>query len=179
MADIAEPTIWARRSVFVLLACIIIITQLVPLNLEPVVWAAPDLLLAMTCVWVARKPGYVPVYIVAAVFFATDLLFQRPPGLWAALVVLLTEAIRTRHRELRSMSFAAEWAFVTLGLVTITLANRIVLAIVIIPLAPLGLTMMQLVGTVLIYPLVVFVVRYLFAVAYAAPGDMRKIGQRT
>ena len=162
-----------------LLASIVTITQLVPLNLQPAGWAAPDLLLAMTCVWVARRPSYVPVYIVAAVFFATDLLFQRPPGLWAALVVLLSEAIRTRHRELRSMSFAAEWAFVALGLVTITLANRIVLAIVMTPLAPLGLTMMQLGGTVLIYPLVVFVAHYLLGVAYAAPGDMRKIGQRT
>jgi rod shape-determining protein MreD len=179
MADIAEPSTWARRAVFVLLASIVTITQLVPLNLQPAGWAAPDLLLAMTCVWVARRPSYVPVYIVAAVFFATDLLFQRPPGLWAALVVLLSEAIRTRHRELRSMSFAAEWAFVALGLVTITLANRIVLAIVMTPLAPLGLTMMQLGGTVLIYPLVVFVAHYLLGVAYAAPGDMRKIGQRT
>ncbi len=68
---------------------------------------------------------------------------------------------------------------VALGLVTITLANRIVLAIVMTPLAPLGLTMMQLGGTVLIYPLVVFVAHYLLGVAYAAPGDMRKIGQRT
>ncbi|ART99908.1 rod shape-determining protein MreD [Yoonia vestfoldensis] len=178
MADFAEPSTWARRAVFVLLASIVTITQLVPLNLEPAGWAAPDLLLAMTCVWVARRPSYVPVYIVAAVFFATDLLFQRPPGLWAALVVLLSEAIRTRHRELRSMSFAAEWAFVALGLVTITLANRVVLAIVMTPLAPLGLTMMQLGGTVLIYPLVVFVAHYLLGVAYAAPGDMRKIGQR-
>ncbi len=178
MAEFADPATWARRAVFILLACIIAVAQLVPLNLEPATWAAPDLLLAMTCVWVARRPDYVPVYVVAAVFFATDLLFQRPPGLWAALVVLLTEAIRNRHRELRSMAFVAEWAFVTLGLVGITLANRVILAIVMTPQAPLGLTLMQLGGTVVIYPLLVLVALYLFGVAHPAPGDLRKMGQR-
>lgn len=179
MAEVADPATWARRAVFVLLVCIIVVAQLVPLNLEPATWVAPDLLLAMTCVWAARRPDYLPVYIVAAVFFTTDLLFQRPPGLWAALVVLLTEAIRNRHRELRSMSFVAEWVFVGLGLVAITLANRIVLAIVMIPQAPFGLTVMQLGGTVVIYPLVAFVAHYLFGVSHPAPGDMRKIGQRS
>ncbi|WP_322889976.1 MULTISPECIES: rod shape-determining protein MreD [unclassified Yoonia] len=178
MAEVADSATWARRVVFVLLACMIAVAQLVPLNLEPATWAAPDLLLAMTCVWVARRPDYLPVYIVAAVFFMTDLLFQRPPGLWAALVIMLTEAIRTRHRELRNMSFVAEWAFVGLGLVAITLANRIVLAIVMTPQAPFGLTVMQLGGTVAIYPLVALVAYYLFGVSHPAPGDMRKIGQR-
>lgn len=103
---------------------------------------------------------------------------QRPPGLWAALVVLLTEAIRTRHHDLRSMPFLAEWGFVAMGLVVITLANRFVLAIVMTPQAPLGLTMMQLGGTIVIYPLGVVIAQYLFGVARPAPGDLRKIGQR-
>jgi rod shape-determining protein MreD len=178
MADIADAATWARRAVFVLLVCVIAVAQLVPLDLEPTSWAAPDLLLAMTCVWVARRPDYVPVYVIAAVFFATDLLFQRPPGLWAALVVLLSETIRNRQRELRSMTFVAEWAFVALGLMAVTLANRFVLAIVMVPQAPLGLTVMQLVGTILIYPVVAVVAHYLFGVAHPAPGEMRKIGKR-
>ncbi|WP_019954860.1 hypothetical protein [Yoonia vestfoldensis] len=179
MADVADAATWAKRAVFVLLACVIAVAQLVPLDLEPATWAAPDLLLAMMCVWVARRPDYAPVYIIAAVFFAADLFFQRPPGLWAALVVLLSEAIRNRHRDLRSMTFVAEWAFVALGLVAITLANRFVLAIVMTPQAPLGLTMMQLGGTIVVYPLVALVAHYLFGVAHPAPGDMRKIGQRS
>lgn len=178
MADVADATTWTRRAIFVLLACAITVAQLVPLNLEPATLAAPDLLLAMTCVWVARRPDYLPVYIVALVFFMTDLLFQRPPGLWAALVVLLTEAIRTRHRELRSMAFVAEWGFVALGLTAVTFANRFVLAIVMTPQAPLGLTIMQWGGTIVIYPVVALVAHYLFGVAHPAPGDMRKIGQR-
>ena len=179
MADFIEARIWIKRAVFVLLACLITIAHLVPLDQRPSIWAPPDILLALVCVWVARRPDYVPVYIIAAVFFMTDLLLQRPPGLWTALVVLLTEAIRTRHRDLRTMPFLAEWGFVMIGLVVITLANRFVLAIVVTPQAPLGLTMMQLGGTIAIYPLVAFAAYILFGVAHPAPGDMRKIGQQS
>ncbi|MFN3663006.1 MAG: rod shape-determining protein MreD [Yoonia sp.] len=178
MVEIAEAKTWINRAVFIMLAFIIMAIHLVPLDQRPATWAPPDILLAMTCVWVARRPDYAPVYIVAALFFATDLFFQRPPGLWAALVVLLTEAIRRRHLDMRSMPFLAEWGFVTLGLVLITLANRLVLAIVLTPQAPLGLTMMQLGGTILIYPVVVVAAHFLFGVVRPAPGDMRKIGQR-
>ncbi|MBQ2260669.1 MAG: rod shape-determining protein MreD [Loktanella sp.] len=178
MAEFGDARIWIRRAVFVLLACVITIAHMVPLDLRPATWAAPDLLLALTCAWIARRPDYVPVYLVAAVFFATDLLLQRPPGLWAALVVLLTEAIRNRHRDLRTMPFLAEWGFVAAGLAVITLANRLVLAIVLTPQAPLGLTMMQLGGSIVIYPVVVVVTHYVFGVTRSAPGDLRKIGQR-
>lgn len=176
MAELDGARIWVKRAVFVLLACAITIVHLVPLDLRPSTWAAPDLLLALTCVWVARRPDYLPVFIVGGIFFVTDLLLHRPPGLWAALVVLLTEAIRTRHNDLRTMPFLAEWGFVALGLAVITLANRFVLAIVMLPQAPLGLTAMQLAGTIAAYPAGVVVAHYLFGVARPAPGDLRKIG---
>jgi rod shape-determining protein MreD len=177
MADFADPRIWLKRGVFVLVSAVILMLHMVPLDLRPAQWAAPDLMLAMVCVWVARRPDYVPVLLIAAVFFLADLLLQRPPGLWTALVILLTEAIRNRHRELRSMPFLAEWGFVTLGLIVITLANRFVLAIVLTPQAPLGLTLMQLGGTILIYPVVVFAGYLLLGVAHPAPGDLRNTRQ--
>lgn len=178
MADLWDARLWIRRAAFVLLACGITVAHLVPLDLRPLTWAPPDLLLALTCVWVARRPDYLPVYIVAGVFFVTDLLLQRPPGLWTALVVLLTEAIRSRHYDLRAMPFLAEWSYIAIGLTVITLANRVVFAIVVLPQAPLGLTMMQLAGTIAIYPLAIVVAQYVFGVARPAPGDLRKIGQR-
>lgn len=178
MAEFGEARLWLRRASFILLACVITLVHLVPLDLRPSTWAPPDLLLAFACAWVARRPDYLPVYCVAVIFLTTDLLLQRPPGLWAALVVLLTEAIRNRHRDLRAMPFLAEWGFVALGLTVITLANRFVLAIVMTPQAPIGMTLMQLGATILIYPVAVVVTKYIFGVVRPAPGDLRKIGQR-
>lgn len=171
MADLGDARLWLRRATFVILACGITIAHLVPLDLRPLTWAPPDILLAFTCVWVARRPDFLPVYLVAGVFFMTDLLLQRPPGLWTALVIMLTEAIRNRHHDLRAMPFLAEWGYIAIGLTFVTLANRVVLAIVFLPQVPLGLTIMQLAGTIAIYPLAILVAHYGFGVARPAPGE--------
>jgi rod shape-determining protein MreD len=41
-----------------------------------------------------------------------DLLFLRPPGLWAAIVVLGHEFLRNREQGLRDMPFFVEWGLV-------------------------------------------------------------------
>lgn len=178
MAEAFSGSVWAKRSVFVALAFVIIVMQLVPLDMRPPRWAPPDLLLAFTLVWVARRPDYLPVIVIAAVFLLTDLLFQRPPGLWAGLVVILTETLRRRARELRNMPLALEWGTIAFGIVAITLANRVVLAIVMTPQAPLGLTLSQMVLTIAIYPVVVFVSHYLLGVRRLAPGAIDGKGQK-
>lgn len=178
MAEPISASTWAKRVVFLGLAFVIIITQLVPLDMRPARWAPPDLLLAFTLAWVARRPDFLPVLVIAALFLATDLLFQRPPGLWAALVVILTETVRRRSRELRNMPLALEWGTIAFGIVAITLANRVVLAVVMTPQPSLGLTVSQMMLTILIYPLIVFVSHYLFGVRRLAPGAVDGKGQK-
>ncbi len=178
MAKAPATRIWINRGVFIALAFVIIVLQLVPLDMRPPRWAPPDVLLALTLAWVARRPDYLPVYLIAAVFLTTDLLFQRPPGLWAALVVILTETVRTRARGIRNMPLALEWGTIAFGIVAITLANRIVLAILMTPQAPLGLTLIQMILTILIYPLVVFVAHYMFGVSRPALGEIDARGRR-
>ncbi|MFQ1702502.1 rod shape-determining protein MreD [Loktanella agnita] len=164
MAETHVARLWMNRSAFVLLAFVLIVTRLVPLDARPDTWAPPDILLAMTLVWVARRPDYLPVYVIAVIFLMADMLFQRPPGLWAALVVLLTEAVRRRAHEFRNMPLVLEWSSIAFGIAAITLANRMVLAIVMTPQAPLGLTLVEMTLTILVYPLAVFVAYTLFGV---------------
>ena len=178
MADTLTASTWGKRIVFVGLAFIIIVMQLVPLDMRPASWAPPDLLLAVTLAWVARRPDYLPVGVIAALFLMTDLLFQRPPGLWAALVVILTETLRRRSREMRGMPLALEWGTIAFGIVAITLANRLVLAVVMTPQAPLGLTLSQMVLTIMIYPIAVFVTHFLLGVRRPAPGAVDGRGQK-
>lgn len=177
MAERADTRTWMHRGVFALLAFVIIVIQLVPLDMRPVAWAAPDLLLAATLAWVARKPTYLPVAVIAALFLMSDLLFLRPPGLWAALVVVLTEVIRRRHREFRNMPLLAEWGTIAVGVVVITLTNRLVLAVVMAPQAAISLTLMEMMATILVYPIVTLVAHYVFGVARAAPGEVGSKGQ--
>lgn len=193
MANSVDARTWVNRGAFVVLATTIMIVQLVPQSMAPTIlqipfpvgiggpWEVkvifPDIMLAVTVVWVARRPKYLPVWIVALIFLICDLVFQRPPGLWAGFVVLLTESLRKRSREFRSLPFLAEWGTVALGVIVITLANRFVLAAVVTPLAPLGLTLVQMILTITVYPLVVLVAHYLFGVSKAAPGEIGSRGQ--
>lgn len=178
MADNPAARIWTGRAVYLALAVAVVFVQLMPLNTAPVVWAAPDLLLAVTLAWVTRRPEYLPVGVVIVVFFLTDLLFQRPPGLWAALVLILTEGLRSRSRGLRNVSLALEWGTVAMGIVAVTLANRLVLAVLMLPQAPLALTAIQMVMTIAIYPLVIVLAHMFFGLARPAPGQVDSLGHR-
>lgn len=177
MAERTDNKTWVQRGVFLLAAFVLIVIDLVPLDMRPSLWVSPDLLLAATLVWVARKPNYVPVFVIALLFLLTDFLFMRPPGLWAALVVVLTEMIRRRHREFRNMPLLVEWGTVAFGVATITITNRIVLAIVMSPQAPLGLTLIEMIATILVYPAVVLVAHFVFGIARTAPGEIGSRGQ--
>jgi len=177
MAERADARIWMHRGIFVLIAFWIIVFQLVPLDLRPSNWAAPDLLLVLTLAWVARKPRYLPVPIIAAFFLMADFLFMRPPGLWTVLVVILTETIRRQHREFRNMTLLMEWGTIAIGVIAITLINRLVLALVMAPQAPLGLAAMEMSATIVVYPVVVLFAHFLLGVRRAAPGEVGRKGQ--
>ncbi|SHI78246.1 rod shape-determining protein MreD [Wenxinia saemankumensis] len=174
----AHPRRWIGRTAFAALALVLIFLRLLPLQLVPVGWAGPNLLLAVTLVWAVRRPDYLPVSMVAAVFLLADLLFQRPPGLMAAAVVMGTEFLRRRHGQLRTMPFALEWGSVALVVIGIAFGQRLVLAAAMLPQAPMAPTMVEMALTILCYPLVTGLAYMLFGVARRAPGEVDALGHR-
>lgn len=178
MADTPTTRIWLGRFVFVVVVMVLMFAQLLPLNTSPTVWAAPDWALAVTFVWVARRPEYAPLFFIAVLFLLSDLLFQRPPGLWAALVVIVSEMIRKRSKGIRNMPFPLEWGTVAVAIVGITLLNRAALTVVMTAQAPLGLTLIQMVMTIIFYPLVVVLAHYIFGVSRPALGQVDSRGHR-
>lgn len=178
MAETPTVQVWIGRLSFTLLFFAVIFLYLLPLDTRPDIWPVPDFMLLIAVVWTARRPDYAPVTIIAAVFLLSDLLFQRPPGLWAGLVVILTEMLRRRARQIRNMPLMLEWVFVAVGMCAVTLAYRLALAIVMMPQAPLSMTMIQLVMTILVYPVIVGIAQLLFGVSRPAPGQTDSLGHR-
>ncbi len=170
MANPRRP--WFMRSVFFILCMALLFVQLLPLDTVPKVWAAPELVVVVTFAWVLRRPEYAPPVLIALIFLLADLLVQRPPGLWAALVLLGSETLRNRAPGLRDLTFPVEWLTVSTTLVIMTLGYRILLGITVVDQAPLGLSLIQLVMTLIAYPLVVLVTRTVFGVRKMAPGDV-------
>lgn len=174
----ANSTIWWKRGLFLLLALTILFGNLLPLSTVPSSWAGPDLLIALTFAWALRRPEFVPVLLIAFIMLLADLLLQRPPGLMAALIVLGTEQLKTRAIGLRDASFVGEWVAAGLVVVGVFLLNRVTLSVLMVDQAPLGLTLIQMIATILIYPVVVFVSHLFFGVRKLAPGDDDAIGSR-
>ena len=178
MAEAVASRIWLGRAAYCATALLLMFIQLMPLDARPDTWAAPDWLLALTLVWIARRPEHLPVYSIAIIFLLADFLFQRPPGLWTAFVVIMTEVLRTRSQGIRNMPFALEWGTVALGIVAMTVGYRAVQLIVMIPLAPLGLTLIQMTMTIVFYPLVVGLAYFIFGLSRPALGQVDNRGAK-
>lgn len=178
MAEIATPRNWTGRATFLGIALAIVFVQLLPLQTMPPDWAGPDLVLAITVVWVSRRPEHVPFALIAGLFLLVDLLLQRPPGLMAALVLILTEFLRARTDGFRSLAFGLEWGTVAIGIIAVTLANRFVMMIVVLPQAPLGLTLGQMVLTILAYPVVAVLAYAALGIRRPTTGEFTTLGGR-
>ncbi len=172
MADRGALHLWLMHALFAGLAGALIFARLLPLDTWPPGWAGPDLFVALACAWAVRRPDYVPPLLVAGLALLMDLLFQRPPGLWAALTLIGIEALRRRAPALRDRTFLADWAAVAGTLVAMTLGYRLVLGVLFVDQPALGLSLTQLLSTLAAYPLVAALSHFLLGVRKRAPGDL-------
>jgi len=70
------------------------------------------------------------------------------------------------------------WLSVAGTIVALVLANRMVLSLVMIDRAPLGATLIQMILTILIYQLIVFLAHFVFGVTRPAMGEVNTYGHR-
>ncbi len=166
------------RLAFPMLAMLIAFFHLLPLSTLPSRWAPPDLLLLLALAWVVRRPDYLPTLSIAVTFLMADLLFQRPPGLMALLVVLGCSVLKTQAQPHRETAFVGEWISVGVVIVAITLANRLILAMLGVVQPSLGLILLQMVATVVAYPLMVLISQNLLGVRKLSPADAEALGNR-
>ncbi|WP_417525795.1 rod shape-determining protein MreD [Marinovum sp.] len=164
MAENLASRLWLMRLTFLGLALLTIFFRLLPLETGPVRWPAPDVLLALCLAWSLRRPDYVPVVFVGGAILLTDFFFQRPPGLMAAIVVMACEAMRKRGPGLRDAGFAAELILVALTILAVALAYRVALTVFMLPRPLLGMSLLQVLFTVAIYPVVALASEWLLGV---------------
>ena len=190
---------WLYRSLFAGLAVLAVFLQILPVSIEPgalslrrialalsqlvqpaapddvppyllATWPGPDLILALVMAWGIRRPDYLPAALVGALLLMADLILQRPPGLWAALVVLALELLRARNHLWRDLPCPAEWAVISAVMTAVVIAYWLVLSLLFVRHAAIGLYLIQLLGTILTYPLVVLVSTRVLGVRSPAPG---------
>ena len=170
--------IWGMRLVYLGISLGILLLELLPLQTEPRNFAGPDMILLLTFAFALRRPEYVPATVVALAILLADLLLQRPPGLMAALTVIVSETLRGRSEGLRTLPFTVEWLTAALAIFAVMIGYRFVLALFVIPQAPLLLALSQLLSTAVAYPLIVLGCVALFGMRRVAPGEVDNLGHR-
>lgn len=178
MASTSPAHIWVMRAAFPALALLIVFFHLLPLDTVPRRWAPPDVLMATALAWSLRRPDYIPTLSLALTLLLADLMFQRPPGLLAMLVLLGCEFLKPRATAQGDTSFAAEWLSVAVVLAAITVLNRLILAMVDVQQAPFGLILIQMLLTIAVYPLVVVISQSILGVRRLTPADLETLGNR-
>ena len=177
MAEMTATNRWTMRMVFVAIVALISFMQLLPLNPGPGRFPGPDLLLLVAIAWVQRRPEYVPVWLIALIFFIADWVFMRPPGLWAGIVVVATETLRAQAPQLRDQSIFIEWLTVA-GMVTaMFLAYAMILGIFLVDQPALGATLIRLIMTILAYPLAIALSARAFGVRKMVGGETEQFGR--
>ncbi len=177
--DRSASHLWAKRSLYVLLAFLVLFLHLLPLDTRPDRWPFPDVLIALTFAWVLRRPEFVPVLSIAAVMLMADLLLQRPPGLMAALVVLGAAYLQSAAPSMRDAGFVAEWTTVAAVITAIFVLNGLILGILSVQQAAMGPIAIQVVVTIAIYPVIVLLSQVAFGVRRVSVADSTTTGART
>ena len=153
-----DPAI-ARRlrawAMFVGIAGLILFFQLLPLRTAPRALPGPDLLVCLSFAWIQRRPDFVPPLLLAGLLFLADILLMRPLGLWALLVLLGAEFLRSRQNPSVELPFLGEWAFVAVVTLSITALYALLLGMVGLENLQVAKLAVQAFMTVTFYPLVV------------------------
>ncbi|MEJ6390525.1 rod shape-determining protein MreD [Gymnodinialimonas ulvae] len=175
MSALSTRHVWTYRALFVVAALTLITLKLLPLNLAAVGVPGPDLLLLLAFAWMLRQPAVVPLGSLLCVFLLADFLFERPPGLWTLLVLLASESLRRRRLTMSEFPFLLEWGGVAVTIMGMVLLNRLVLWILLVDLDPLGLTLVQGIVTIVTYPIVVAVSKFVFGLRKLGPAELEAL----
>lgn len=178
MVDPVAARVWFYRAAFLGLALFILFVRILPVGTAPGSWPGPDLMLCLMLAWVTRRPDYLPAPMVAGVVLVEDLMFMRPPGLWAAIVVMATEFLRSRAPLTRELGFVAEWLMVGVVMLAMLLGYRTVLALAFVDQAPFGMAFAQTAMTILCYPVVTGLLHLALRLRKPSTGEVDAFGRR-
>lgn len=130
----------------------IFFVRLLPLGMIFPTWFTPDIFVCLIVAWVMRQPKHLPVWLLAGVLLLDDVLFLRPPGLYALLVLLACEFLRSRNALTRDLNFLVEWALAAGLLLACLLADILLQIVFLVPQDSFFALFVMWLWTILCYP---------------------------
>ncbi len=157
---------WAYYIKYLMICFIILSLQLLPMKIvhQEVLW--PNLIYLITVAWLIRKPSYLPVILILFVHIISDILLLMPLGLWSALSLIGYEFLRWRSLSQGRLKLGQELLLVNIVLILLTFIQIGIEFIFKIESPPIGMILLQLTFSLLIYPIVIFVLHSILRVRH-------------
>jgi rod shape-determining protein MreD len=178
MIDPVAARLWAYRGLFCLVVVILLFLRILPIGDADGGLPGPDLLLCLILAWVIRRPDHLPALLIAVAVLIEDLVLMRPPGLWAAAMVLATEFLRARTALTRELVFVIEWLMVTGLMLAMMLGLRLVMALAFVDQPGFAFAFAQIGASALVYPLVVGALHLVLDIRKPSTGEVDAFGRR-
>ena len=178
MTENTVSRLWFMRTMFILLSVGVIFLHLLPLSTLPGTLAAPDIILALAFCWALRRPEFVPALLIGLVMLFADLMMSRPPGLFAAIALVAVEMLKARASQLLNTPFSVEWITASMAIAAVIVGYRLILMLLLVESFALSTALVQILFTILIYPVVIGVSWVFFGLRKPTLGEVNALGQR-
>lgn len=150
--------------------------HILPLNALPAMFPGPDMVLCFALVWVLRRPDYLPPVLLVALMLLCDFVLQRPPGLWAMIVLIAAEFQRSRFQGEGDIPFLAEWAISAAIMTAATLVNDLTLYVVGVAHSSVAFSVVQIFMNIAFYPVAMGISVFGAGLRRPAPSDFEARG---
>ena len=158
---------WIQRFIYLVFSFLLVVWLIVPQNPLKQTIPTPDFLFCLSLAIILRRPNLLPVALIVLVFLSTDILFNRPIGLWTAIVLITAEFARTQFWRYNDANFITTWLFVSCLIFLSTFFHMLVLNLFVVPHSGLWHYLIWALLTILIYPI-------MFCLSFIIVGFDRK-----
>ncbi len=178
MDEVTPFQFWIRRGTYLAFGILLLLQAIIPQSLEATQIPGPDIFYCITMAYIIRRPEYAPLWAIVLIFFLRDVVTMAPLGLATLFFLIATEIVRANLQAFREYFFGIEWLWVAViyGLILVT--QNLVLSLSVSFTPKFVDLFYQFFFTTLAYPVIVLIMRYLFAIDRPAAGKTDARGHR-
>lgn len=178
MDEVTPFQFWLRRGTYLAFGFLLLLQAIIPLNLEATHIPGPDIFYCVTMAYIIRRPEYAPLWAIILIFFLRDILTMAPLGLGTLFFLIATEIVRSNLQAFREYFFGIEWLWIAVIYGLIIILQNLILSLSVSFTPKIIDLLYQFFFTALAYPVIVLIMRYLFAIDRPAAGKTDARGHR-
>ena len=147
------------RLTYLIIIILVVLLQTLPIQTHLHQFITPNLPMAITFVWIMRRPNLMDPILITIAFLFADTILQRPPGLWTLIMLCASMFLRMRALSFRELIFFYEWSLVAIVITCSVIVYHFSLMFTFLPTHDLKLNALQALLTTMIYPIFIWIFR--------------------